>query len=180
MSDPNQPKHRAEAVYISGGCNRCPKALDWAGPQDQIIYALNNSIALLTSREPCEITRTFNQHTDRVNSVRWITALGLEAEQKPALGLNEFVSASKDKTLVVWQGRDQHVRAVRLSGLLISSSFTCPCLAVRARSCPRRPLGQHMRDRRYVLSGNERRRPTAADHSSFGLSRLHRPHLGPT
>ena len=116
LVEQKRPLGHADAVYISGGCNRCPKALDWAGPQDQIIYALNNSVALLSDTEPYEVKCTFNKHTDRVNSVRWISSLGLEADQKRALEetscLNEFVSASKDKTLVVWQGRDYMVGSI--------------------------------------------------------------------
>ena len=96
-----------ESVYISGGCNRNPKALDWAGNQDQLIYAQGNSVALLSNAEPFEIKCTFNKHTDKVNCVKWITANGFM--DKSAFGVNEFVSASKDKTVVVWQGRDFNV-----------------------------------------------------------------------
>ena len=101
----------AEAIYISGGCNRCPKALDWGGSQSQILYALNNSIALVSDEEPREIKCTFNKHTDRVNSVRWISSHGFFDQSLlfNSSGVGEFVSASKDKSLIVWKGRDQLV-----------------------------------------------------------------------
>lgn len=96
-----------ESIYISAGCNRCPKALDWGGKQDQLICAVSNSVGLFSSQEPFEIKSTLNQHTDKVNCVKWINFN--EFTPKNLFDTNEFVSASKDKTLVLWQGVDYQV-----------------------------------------------------------------------
>ncbi|CAF0711829.1 unnamed protein product [Brachionus calyciflorus] len=96
--------NKVESVYISAGCNRCPKALDWGGRQNQLIYAQSRSVALLNDKEPFEIKCTFNKHTDRVNAVKWITSN--DFVQNELLSTNEFVSVSKDKSVIVWQGAD--------------------------------------------------------------------------
>jgi hypothetical protein len=88
-------------IYISSGCNRCPKALDWGGRHNQIIYAQVNSIALLSDHEPFQIKSTYNSHKDKVNAVKWITSNGFISIEK--FKINEFVSASKDKTVIIWQ-----------------------------------------------------------------------------
>lgn len=97
-------QNEVESLYISAGCNRCPKALDWGGRQNQLIYAQSRSIALLSDCEPFQIKCTFNKHTDRVNCVRWISLN--DFVQKNLLDTNEFVSVSKDKSVVIWQGSD--------------------------------------------------------------------------
>ncbi len=96
-----------ESSYISAGCNRCPKALDWGGKQDQLICAVTNSIALFSNQEPFEIKCTFNKHSERVNCVKWINFN--EFTPKKNFDLNEFISASKDKTLILWRGVDFQV-----------------------------------------------------------------------
>lgn len=100
-------KIEIEPIYISSGCNRCPKALDWGGKQEQLITAISNSIALFSNKEPFEIKCTFNNHTDKVNCVKWINFN--EFTPKDLFTRNEFISASKDKTIVVWQGTDLKV-----------------------------------------------------------------------
>ncbi len=96
-----------KSVYISAGCNKCPKAVDWGGKQNQLICAVSNSVALFSERHPFEIKCTFNKHIDRVNCVKWISSS--EFIQKSSLKFSEFISASKDKSLVVWQGNDLEV-----------------------------------------------------------------------
>ena len=96
-----------DPVYISAGCNRCPKALDWGGKQDQLICAVSNSIALFSNQEPFEIKCTFNKHTDRVNCIKWINFN--EFTPKIQFNINEFISASKDKSVILWQGCDYQV-----------------------------------------------------------------------
>jgi WD40 repeat protein len=97
-------------TYISVGCNRSPNTLDWGGAQNQLIYAFSNSVALLNDREPFEIKCTFNRHVDKVNCVKWIKR-GDDSCDKllQPIGLNEFVSGSKDRSLIVWQGKDYNV-----------------------------------------------------------------------
>lgn len=99
---------QVEPIYISAGCNRCPKALDWGGRQNQLISCVSNSIALYSSQEPFEIKCTFNKHTDRINCVKWISFTDLTPST--LFNKNEFISASKDKTIVVWQGTDFKVK----------------------------------------------------------------------
>lgn len=95
---------QVNSIYISAGCNRCPKSLDWGGKQNQLIFAQSNSIALVSESEPFQIKCTFKKHTERVNAVKWIAFN--ELVQKNKLTTNEFVSVSKDKNVIVWQGQD--------------------------------------------------------------------------
>ncbi len=95
------------SVYISSACNKCPKALDWGGKQNQLICAMSNSVALFSGQEPFEIKCTFNKHTDRVNCVKWISST--DFIDQTSLRFSEFISASKDKSLVVWRGNDFEV-----------------------------------------------------------------------
>lgn len=97
-------------LYISAGCNRCPKSLDWGGNQNQLIYAQSNSIALVSGSEPFQIKCSFSKHTERVNAVKWITSS--DFVQKNQLITNEFVSVSKDKNVIVWQGQDFEVTEI--------------------------------------------------------------------
>ena len=106
---------KVKSIYISAGCNKVPKSLDWGGSENQIIFAQSNAIALLASaaaarggkqQQQQQITATFNKHTDRVNSVKWISTSFIGNDQ---LSLNEFISASKDKTIVIWQGTNNQV-----------------------------------------------------------------------
>jgi WD40 repeat protein len=93
-----------EAEYISSGCNRCPKSLDWGGNQNQLAYAFSNSIAILSDKEPYQIRITLNRHSDQVNCVKWISNLN-----NSSFEFNEFISGSVDKTLVVWRGSNLEV-----------------------------------------------------------------------
>ncbi len=90
---------KVKSVYISSGCNRCPKALDWGGNRNQLIYAHCNSIALLSDEESFHIISTLNRHTDKINAVKWISSNGFIN-----IPIGEFVSASKDNSVIVWQG----------------------------------------------------------------------------
>lgn len=99
---------KVEPLYISAGCNRCPKALDWGGNQNQLIYAQSRSIALLSDKEPYQIKCTFNMHQDKVNAVKWISSNGFI--DNGLFEMSEFVSASKDKSVIVWQGNDYEVK----------------------------------------------------------------------
>ena len=99
--------NKVKSVYISAGCNKCPKALDWGGNQNQLLTSVSNSVALYSDKEPFEIKCTFNKHTDKVNCVKWISPNDLI--DTTLFTANEFVSASKDKTLIVWQGHDLNV-----------------------------------------------------------------------
>ena len=98
----------AEPVYISAGCNRTPKVLDWGGKQNRLVYAQCHSVALVSQAEPFHILCTLNAHKDVVNSVKWITGYGFILNDK--LSACEFVSASKDKNAIVWRGIDNKVR----------------------------------------------------------------------
>jgi hypothetical protein len=98
---------KVRAAYISAGCNKCPKALDWGGQQNQLICAFSNSVALFSDQQPFQIKCTFNRHTDKVNSVKWISSL--DDVKGTSLKCSEFISASKDKTVIVWQGSDLQV-----------------------------------------------------------------------
>jgi WD40 repeat protein len=94
-------------TYISAGCNKCPKALDWGGNQNQLLTCVSNSVALYSNDEPFEIKCTFNKHTDRVNCVKWLSSNDLINWN--LFRANEFISASKDKTIIVWQGQNFQV-----------------------------------------------------------------------
>ena len=100
--------NKVESIYISSGCNKCPKALDWGGKHNQLIAGVSNSVALFSNEEPFEIKCTFNKHTDRVNCVKWISPADDDLKIS-SLKCNEFISASKDKSLVLWQGNDFEV-----------------------------------------------------------------------
>ncbi len=92
-------QHEIDCEYISAACNRTLNSLDWGGVNNQLVYAFGNSIALLTSTEPFEVKRSFNKHVGRVNCLKWIVNMSRQHDD-----LNEFVSGSTDKTLIVWRG----------------------------------------------------------------------------
>jgi hypothetical protein len=100
---------KVECVYISAGCNRSPNSLDWGGAQNQLIYAHAHSVALLSAQEPFQIKCTFNKHKDKINSLKWVNRDQLSTQLGSNIP-NEFVTASQDKTVIVWQGRDFTVR----------------------------------------------------------------------
>lgn len=83
--------------YISRGCNRVPHCLDW-GKNNLICYGACHSVALYDPKfsHTGAVCQTLTGHTDRVNCVRWI-------KQSDNVAEFEFVSASSDKTAVVWR-----------------------------------------------------------------------------
>lgn len=101
----NIQKNVIESVYISAGCNRCDKALDWGGKHNQLIYAQSRSVALLTQQEPFQIKYTFNTHKDKVNCVKWISRVNVEENEENQV--NEFVSGSEDKSITIWRENSQ-------------------------------------------------------------------------
>jgi hypothetical protein len=101
--------NKVNCVYISAGCNRSPNSLDWGGAQNQLIYAHAHSVALLSDQEPFQIKCSFSKHKDKINSLKWINRDQINTKVDSNFP-NEFVTASQDKTVIVWQGRDFTVR----------------------------------------------------------------------
>ena len=97
-------QNKVVPVYISAACNKCPKALDWGGNQNQLICGVSNSVALFSDQEPFEIKSTFNKHKNLVNCVKWISRN--DQIELQSFKTNEFISSSKDKTVIIWQGKD--------------------------------------------------------------------------
>ncbi len=93
-----------DCEYISAACNRTQNSLDWGGLDNQIIYGFSNSIALLSPIEPFEVKCTLNKHTGRVNCLKWISNRNGKIIFPD---LNELVSGSTDKSLIVWRGFDR-------------------------------------------------------------------------
>ena len=97
-----------DPIYISAGCNRCAKALDWGGSANQIIFGQSRAVALMTSNnDEFEIKCTFGGHTDTVNCARWIRRALLSDPN--ILKEDEFISGSKDKSIIVWRGSQLNV-----------------------------------------------------------------------
>ncbi|CAF1469362.1 unnamed protein product [Adineta steineri] len=88
--------------YISGGCNCGPHTLDWQnGPR--LIYGVTNSVALCSDVAPFSVRKTFSGHQGRLNCVKWI-----RQEQQNSNSDYYFLSASVDKTIGVWKGKDEN------------------------------------------------------------------------
>lgn len=84
----------AEIVYTSIACNRTPESADW-GKNGQVVFAACNSIALFDPnfKASAKITKTFVEHTAKVNTVKWISE-------------HEFLSGSYDKLCILWNIED--------------------------------------------------------------------------
>lgn len=96
---------KIENVYTSIACNRTPQSADW-GSNGKIVFAACNAVALFdpTDSRSAKITRTFVEHTDKVNTVKWISA-------------TEFLSGSYDKTCILWNIENETTpKFIRLSG----------------------------------------------------------------
>lgn len=81
-------------IYTSVACNRTPEAADW-GKNNQIIFAACNSIAIFDPyyNDSSKITKTFVEHTAKVNTVKWISE-------------HEFLSGAYDKLCILWNVED--------------------------------------------------------------------------
>ena len=112
--------------YISAACNCCPHSLDWQnGPR--LIYGVTNSVALcsdvrftdcylisFTGRKsdlflqtaPFSVQKTFSDHQGRLNCVKWVRQ---ELHCVDSNSDHYFLSASVDKTIGLWKGKDEDV-----------------------------------------------------------------------
>ena len=84
-----------DLVYVSVGVNRSPHCIDWSG--DDVIYAAGNAVVHADNdrggRDSLECVDTLVAHTDRVNSVSFVSGGGEGCH---------FVSSSTDGTVVFW------------------------------------------------------------------------------
>jgi WD40 repeat protein len=126
MTLTSSSEEKVDSIYISAGCNRCARALDWGGKCNQLIYAQCNSVALLSRTEPFSIKYTFNRHSDKVNCVKWISRVGIDGS---AVSTDEFISGSKDKSIIVWQ---QNTSNGSLVGFF---TFSHPLIYLEFRFC---------------------------------------------
>lgn len=83
-----------ENIYTSVACNRTPEAADW-GKNGEIVFAACNSIAIFDPnyRQSSKITKTFVEHTAKVNTVKWLSE-------------HEFISGAYDKLCILWNVED--------------------------------------------------------------------------
>lgn len=94
-----------ESVYTSIACNRSPASADW-GTNGKIVFAACNAVALFdpSDVQSAQITRTYVEHTGRVNTVKWLSA-------------TEFLSGSYDKTCILWNiANESAPKTIRLVG----------------------------------------------------------------
>lgn len=84
----------AEIVYTSIACNRTPESADW-GKNGEIVFAACNAVAVFNPyfHSSAKITKTYVKHTDKVNTVKWISD-------------HEFLSGSNDKLCILWNIED--------------------------------------------------------------------------
>ena len=81
-----------DPVYVSVGVNRSPHCIDWRG--DEVIYAAGNAVVRAKSNvDSLECVDTFVSHTDRMNSVSFVTG----GDRR-----SHFVSSSTDGMAVFW------------------------------------------------------------------------------
>jgi WD40 repeat protein len=166
----NDEKNKtAESVFIAAGCNRSPKALDWGGAHNQLIYAQSRSVALMdTDTEPFQIKCSLNMHKEIVNSVKWISSNGFIDNTKFAK--NEFVSTSKDKTVIVWRGSEDQVLFNNFFLFNLKQYLLIFSIHIKVRACSSTRRAQTKRERRGrdVLPRLEQLRQTQHV-SSFGI-----------
>lgn len=79
-----------ENIYTSIACNRTPGSADW-GINGQILFAGSNAVALFDPNfnGSSKITKTFIEHTAKVNTVKWISD-------------HEFLSGAYDHLCILW------------------------------------------------------------------------------
>ncbi|XP_047504367.1 elongator complex protein 2 isoform X1 [Pieris napi] len=81
-------------LYTAVACNRTPEIVDW-NKEGLICYGASNAVVIyntnLKGRDPLTV---LSHHQSRVNSVKWLT--------KPGGLCTELISASADKTAVIW------------------------------------------------------------------------------
>ncbi|CAK1552679.1 unnamed protein product [Leptosia nina] len=81
-------------VYTAAACNRTPEIVDW-NKAGLMCFGACNAVVIydtkIKGRDPLAILA---HHGGRVNSVKWLT--------KPDGTCNELISASADKTAVIW------------------------------------------------------------------------------
>ncbi|XP_071944590.1 elongator complex protein 2-like [Antedon mediterranea] len=91
-----------ETCYVAAGCNRVPHCVNW-GRQNVVAYGSNINIILYDPGSKFttgKVTSVLHDHTDRVNSVKWVQQI---PQVRQTDCVNELVSASSDKTVKVWK-----------------------------------------------------------------------------
>ncbi|KAK5645145.1 hypothetical protein RI129_006445 [Pyrocoelia pectoralis] len=98
----------AELCYTSCSSNQTPTSVNW-GKNNLICFASCNSIRIYDPwwGSGGKIIQTLCGHTQRVNSVKWITGPQFE---------NEIVSGSSDGTAIVWSLKDNDYVSFVLRG----------------------------------------------------------------
>ncbi|CRL02882.1 CLUMA_CG015752, isoform A [Clunio marinus] len=97
-------------VYTSIGVNRTPSSLDW-GSNGLICYGACNAVAILspTINGSCKIIKTLVEHTERVNTVKWI--------QRNNQAEFELVSGGDDSRCIYWNIKSPNdYRKISLNG----------------------------------------------------------------
>lgn len=98
-------------IYTSCACNSSPQTVDW-GYNNIICYAACNSVALYDPKAnggTGAVVCTLVHHKDQVNCVRWI--------RKDTGPETAFLSASVDKTVIMWSKRqDDFIPVAVLTG----------------------------------------------------------------
>ncbi|CAF0793944.1 unnamed protein product [Rotaria sordida] len=93
---------KIDVDYISAACNCCPHSLDWQnGPR--LIYGVTNSVALCSDTAPFSVRKTFSGHQGRLNCVKWVR----QEQRNSNSDFYYFLSASVDKTISLWKGKDE-------------------------------------------------------------------------
>lgn len=109
-------------VYTSAACNATPESLDW-GHNNLIVYAARNA-AIVYDPQRNRCVRTVVQHTERVNTVKWVRNVRTTGDDAEAD--DTFVTGSDDRLCKIHSSKTTTTLAGHEGGVKIVDTLRRP------------------------------------------------------